>query len=382
MPQLRPIPAFNRFTRLLAAACLTFGFLAVGHTSAEPSPRKVILDQDALGPGGSNMQALILALQAPDVEVLGITITSGDGWCAENVAHTLRLLELIGRTDVPVIPGAIFPLINSKESTLRWEKLHGALFYKGAWMDTYPPTPNVVRSAGHGPYEIPPLREGEPSTKALAETAAGFMIRKVREFPGEVTILQLGPATNAALAARLDPGFVPLTKEFVLMGGSFSPKPADNHFALEYLYTPRLEFNFRWDPEAMRIVLRSPWPKLTVLPIDPTTKTLFNPALIARSTAADTPVTRYIKTYAQGFPLWDELAVAVWLYPDIVTVRKSLSLDVDVDQGAGYGNTLGWAAGQGPGLGEQIADVVFDIDLTAFESRCVELFNRTAQSKP
>lgn len=352
--------------------------LSIATTAVIASPkRKVIIDQDALGPGGSNMQALILALQAPDVEVLGITITSGDGWRDENVAHTLRLLELIGRTDVPVVPGAIFPLVNSKEATLRWEKIHGPLFYKGAWMDVYHETPNVKRAPGHGPYEIPPLEEGPPSTKPLPEFAANFIIRKIREFPGEVTLLQLGPSSNLGVAARLDPGFVEFAKEIVIMGGSFSPKPANNSFALEYVYTPRLEFNFRWDPEATRIVLRSPWRKLTLLPIDPTTKTLFSAELIAACTRADTPVTRYIKRYAQGFPLWDELAVAVWLHPEIVTRRDSLAVDIDTDSGAaGYGNTLSWAAGHGPGLGEQTADVIFDIDLPTFEARVIEAFNR------
>lgn len=367
--------AGNRLCRLASYGILS-AVLAASIASAEAARRKVILDQDALGPGGSNMQALILALQAPDVEVLGITITSGDGWRDENVSHTLRLLELIGRTDVPVVPGAVFPLVNSKEATLRWEKLHGALFYKGAWMDVYPETPNVKRAPGHGPFEIPPLEEGAPSTKPLPELAANFIIRKVREFPGEVTILQLGPATNLGLAARLDPAFVEVAREIVIMGGSFSPKPADNSFALEYLYSPRLEFNFRWDPEATRIVLRSPWKKLTVVPIDPTTKTLFTPELIARSTAADTPVTRYVKHYAQGFPLWDELAVVSWLYPEIIAKQDKVAIDVDIDPGAGYGNTLSWPAGHGPGLGEQTASIVFDIDLGKFEARCVELFNR------
>jgi inosine-uridine nucleoside N-ribohydrolase len=267
-------------------------------------------------------------------------------------------------------------LVNSKEETLLWEKIHGNLFYKGAWMDVYPPTPNVKRAPGHGPYEIPPLEEGEPTIKPLAESAAHFIIRKVCEFPGEVTLLQLGPASNLALAARLDPQFVGLVKEVVIMGGSFSPKPADNSFALEYLYTPRLEFNFRWDPEATRIVLRSPWPKLTMLPIDPTTKTLFTAELIARCTQAETPVTRYIKRYAQGFPLWDELAVAVWLDPGLVTRSNMIAVDADIDHGAGYGNTLSWPSGHGPGLGEREANVVFDIDLTAFESLCARLLNR------
>ncbi len=361
----------SRFTSLILVSVL---FVSIAEAAA--TKRKVIIDQDALGPGGSNMQAIILAIQSPEVDVLGITITSGDGWRDENVAHTLRLLELIGRTDIPVVPGAVFPLVNSKAETLLWEKLHGALFYKGAWMESYPPTPNVKRAPGHGPFEVPPLEEGAPTTKPLSETAAGFLSRKVREFPGEVSIIQLGPATNIALAARLDERFAELAKEIVIMGGSFNPRPANNSFAGEYIYTPRLEFNFRWDPEAMRIVLRSPWRKVTLVPIDPTTPTLFTPELIARSTAGDTKVTRYIARFAQGFPLWDELAVMAWLRPEIITQKSSVAVDVDIDHGAGYGNTLSWPAGHSPGLGEQPAEVVMAVDLKKFEDACVETFTR------
>src|SRR5471030_286853 len=100
--------------------------------------RKVIIDQDAFGPGGPNLQPILMVLQAPDVEVLGITTVSGDGWQKENTAHTLRMLELIGRTDVPVVAGATDPLLNSQEETKRWEKLYGNLAYKGAWTETWP----------------------------------------------------------------------------------------------------------------------------------------------------------------------------------------------------------------------------------------------------
>src|SRR5208282_6941053 len=64
-------------------------------------PRKVNINQDCSGPGGSNMQTLLTLIQSPQVEVLGITVVSGNQWRDEEVAHTLRLLELIGRTDIP-----------------------------------------------------------------------------------------------------------------------------------------------------------------------------------------------------------------------------------------------------------------------------------------
>src|SRR3981189_3531531 len=81
---------------LLLATCLA---------SAQPR-RKVIINEDCSGPGGSNMQTLLIMIQSPQVEVLGITVVSGDQWRDEEVAHTLRLLEIIGRTDIPVVPGA------------------------------------------------------------------------------------------------------------------------------------------------------------------------------------------------------------------------------------------------------------------------------------
>jgi purine nucleosidase len=74
--------------------------------------RKVIIDQDCAGPGGTDMQAVLALINSPQTEVLGITVLTGDAWRDEEVQHTLRLLEIIGRTDIPVVPGAIFPLVN------------------------------------------------------------------------------------------------------------------------------------------------------------------------------------------------------------------------------------------------------------------------------
>src|SRR5215472_14515676 len=111
--------------------------------------RKVIIDQDAFGPAGSNMQAILMLLQAKDVEVLGITIPSGDGWRDEEVNHTLRLLEIARRTEVPVYPGAVFPLVNTQARNKVWESLYGKLFYKGAWTEVWPNEGTARRSPYH-----------------------------------------------------------------------------------------------------------------------------------------------------------------------------------------------------------------------------------------
>ncbi len=356
-------------TRILLALAFATGLPA--------APRKIVIDQDAYGPGGSNQQAILLVLQAPDVEVLGITIESGDGWQEENLAHTLRMLELVGRTEIPVYRGATHPLLNTKTATERWEAVHGPLFYKGAWTQKWPET-GVIRAPYHPPKIVPPMREGAPGPGSTprAESAVDFLLRVTREHPGDVSILAMGPLTNLALAARLDDGFAGRVRELVVMGGSFNPRPADNAFAGEYAHSVRLEFNFRWDPEAARIVLRSAWPRVVQVPIDPTTATFFRPELFKRIAAANTPVARYVTAWAEGYPMWDELAAAALLAPDLMREKRVLAVDVDTGaDGAGYGNTLSWSAGKGPGLGERDVEVVFAADVPRFEEWCVALLS-------
>jgi purine nucleosidase len=106
---------------LLLVSCLA---------SAQPR-RKVIINEDCSGPGGSNMQTLLLLIQSPQVEVLGITVVSGNQWRDEEVARTLRLLEIIGRTDIPVVRGAAFPLVRTREEAQRWQERYGKVAFAG-----------------------------------------------------------------------------------------------------------------------------------------------------------------------------------------------------------------------------------------------------------
>src|SRR5471032_3185293 len=264
---------------------LLFLFLGAFAAAAAATPkRKVIIDQDAFGPGGPNLQPILMVLQASDVEVLGITTVSGDGWQKENTAHTLRMLELIGRTDVPVAAGATNPLLNSQEETKRWEKLYGNLPYKGAWTEVWPDSNTINRTRYHAADVVPPLEEGEPTTKPLAETAAAFLVRKVREFPGEVTILAMGPFTNLALAAKLDESFAANAKDLVFMGGAFNPDSSHvDEFSLQFMHNPRVEFNSRWDPEAAKMMLHAGWKKITAVPTDASVNTKLTAELARRA---------------------------------------------------------------------------------------------------
>src|SRR5881394_1130713 len=113
----------------LAIICL----LLVSSSGWAQQRRKVIIDEDCSGPGGSNMQTLLLLIQSPEVDVLGITVVSGNQWRDEEVAHTLRLLEIIGRTDIPVVPGAVFPLVRQRDEAELRQLRTGKVAYAGAW---------------------------------------------------------------------------------------------------------------------------------------------------------------------------------------------------------------------------------------------------------
>ena len=354
------------FLRCVVLALLAWGLQFPSQFPARAQEkRKVIIDQDCAGPGGTDMQAILALINSPETEVLGITVLTGDAWRDEEVQHTLRLLEIIGRTDIPVVPGAIFPLVNSKEYIAKWETLYGKVVYQGAWnYAKYNPV--------HGPYEIPPMAEGVPTTRASTEDAARFMVRLVHKYPHEVTIYAAGPMTDLALAIALEPHFPELTKELIVMGGSINPRTDDPEFSL----TPRREFNFWMDPEASHAVLHAHWPRIALTTVDISVLTRMEKSLIAEVAKSQTPGAQYVVKYAEANYLWDELAAVAWLDPSFITKWQKLYIDVDTSHGASYGDTLAWAPGQQPGMGEQLVEVQKDLDKEKFYKEYVELLSR------
>jgi len=333
--------------------------------------RKIIIDQDTAGPAGTDQQSMLLLIQSPLTEVLGITVVTGDQWLNEEVAHTLRMLELIGRTDIPVVPGAEYPLLRRKQDTEQWEQQYGSVPWLGAW------TPRFY----HPPDQLGEMPEGRPVVKPVDEDAAHFLLRMVHKFPNEVTIYEGGPMTNLALAISIDPEFAGLAKELVFMGGSFNPRTDDP----EFVNTPTHEFNLWFDPEAAHIVLRAPWKKIVCTPVDISVKTRLTPELVGRIKAADSPAARYVGKYARLRGnynyLWDELAAAAWLDPSLITKKEMLFMDVNLDRGAGYGNTLGWTDRDKPKNEMHPVEVQDDLDLEKFYKVFVELLTAGPPSK-
>jgi inosine-uridine nucleoside N-ribohydrolase len=358
----------QRRSAFIVSLAAVFG--AVCASAAMAEKRLVLIDQDGSGPGGSNQMSMMVLLQAPDVEVLGITMVTGNAWRDEEAAHTLRMLELIGREDVPVALGAVFPLVRTQQETELNAALVGHVGWLGAWGQKYgaPAPPGGARLPG--PWEVPSLAEGQPHTAPIAEDAAHFMIREVHAHPQQVTIYAAGPLTNVAIAVAIDPHFAELARGLVVMGGSLNPQTEDPEFAT----SPRHEFNFWFDPEAARIVLRAHWPRIDVTTVDVSIKAMFTQQMLDDISKSTHPAARYIANYSQErYYLWDELAACAWLDPTIITKLRTLYMDVDVSHGPAYGETLTWSETLKPAVDLQLVHAQVDLDLPKFTQLFVTL---------
>jgi inosine-uridine nucleoside N-ribohydrolase len=343
--------------------------LASAILHAAGQPRYVIADQDASGPAGSDMISLLVLLQSPEVNLLGITVVTGDAWRDEEVATALRLVEMVGRTDVKVYVGAEYPLVRTQDETMLFNQLYGKAEWNGAWT-----------AGGHAAGVIPSLPQGLPKTKPAAEDAAHFMIRMVHQYPHQVTIYGAGPMTNIALAIRIDSHFAELAKELVIMGGSLNPKTDDQ----EFVNNPRHEFNFWFDPEAASITLRAPWAKITDTTADASIQTRPNEAMFARWSHLNTPAARYLTKYTErplGSYMWDELAAAAWLDESIITHERVVYMDVNTAHGPGYGDTIIWNDKDKPATIKQKVHAQVDVDFSKLEDKLTELFSKTAPNE-
>jgi purine nucleosidase len=362
------VDIMNRSRGILIVLFLTGAILFCAAPSVAQKKR-VIVDQDARGPASTDMQSVLMFLKSTDVEVLGITLTSGDQWVKEETQRTLRAVEIAGRTDVPVVPGAEYPLINSREESEYWEKQWGQFGFKGAW----------TSRNYHPPDLIPELAEGNPTTRPLNEHAVNFIIRMVRKYPNEVTLWAGGPLTNYALAVRMDPELPKLAKELVLMGAGFNTSQGNMHG-----FNGRREFNWWWDPEAVRIVMGADWKKITITPHDIGVKARLTDEVKAAIAQAKTPLAEYLTKFSGGGLMWDEVSAAAFMDPSIITEQRELYVNIDISHGESYGQTIFVEKGMGRGSAEprsmppwwKLATVQFDLDLKKFHQFYIDLMTR------
>jgi len=309
-------------------------------------PRKIIIDCD---PGIDDAMAILAALHSPELEVVGITTVFGNADVENCSLNALRLVELEGNDQIPVARGCQRALVVPLESV--GTHVHG--------LD------------GMGNTNLP-LPHGQLDGRHAAE----FIIEMVQTYPGEITLLPIGPLSNIGLALRLEPGIVPLVKEVVLMGG--------NIYAPGNI-SPLAEANIYHDPHAADLVFRAGWP-LTMVGLDVTTKTVITPAFLERLYAVHNPVTRLLERiqpcYQQfhqevfgmdgSFHVHDPSVVAYLLQPDLYRIQQ---MPVYVEtEGRGLGQTV--ADGRRQWAERPLINIPLEVDEAGVLELLFELLTR------
>jgi inosine-uridine nucleoside N-ribohydrolase len=308
--------------------------LIVASVAIADTPEKVILDTDS-GPFNDDGVALVMLLQSPArVSLLGITVVPGNVWPMQGAEYMLAHTVMMHRSGLPVFIGAAAPLLHTPAIAAAAAEKFGKQNYIGAFAEQPARTRADLKKPFYGFSGLTPQKQ----------SAVDFIIATIERNPGEVTILAIGPMTNLAIALRLRPDIETKIKRLVFMGGA--AHVAGNS-------TKAAEFNFWFDPEAARIVLRSKIPVKVMFGLDICNHALLRKSLFDQIVAVKTPVTKlYEEDFGRrGFPgfltnpaatayLWDELAAGYLIDPSFVTKSESVYLDVDTSFSADYGRVV------------------------------------------
>jgi inosine-uridine nucleoside N-ribohydrolase len=312
--------------------------------------KKVILDVDT---GTDDAVAIMLAALHPALELVACTTVNGNVEVHHCTDNTLRVLDHIGRADIPVYQGLARPLVRPDF-----------------------PIPRAVEDrAGkfHGmTLPLPPSRRSKADAGAVE-----FLVETYRRTADEITLVPVAPLTNIAVALTLYPALVERVPEMVVMGGGHAIGNV----------TPSAEFNVWADPEAAAIVLSAGFPKLTLVPLDATHRALVSrkdcariralgtPAAIAFADITEPRIAAHDESQRMGeggaAPVHDALAVATLIEPSIVTKRR-LHVAVETQGALTVGRTVIDTHFRRPGVPQ--CDVAFDADAARFIDILAETF--------
>jgi purine nucleosidase len=336
---------------------------------------RIILDIDG---AGDDQLAILYAQGCPDIKLEGVTCCHGAAGSVEQVTGVaIHTLAIAGADHVPVASGAWRPIVGNSaadmEAPVHFEKRLRARFGD--------------RLAGFNPPAPPRKRE------ALAMHAVDFIIRMIRDNPGEISVVATGPQTNVAMALRQAPDIAEMVKQFVVLGGCFRT-PGN--------ITPVSEYNIWADPEAAKVVLNSGAPVILV-PLDICEDNRVAASMLTRDDLADlaagprgavidhviTTFPIYIDIWREffelvGFPLDDAIAVATVAHPHLFGMTAPLHVDVALHERLVRGQTVAHRGRQILTFGgPQTTRICEDLDgaafLRGFKAALVALDERKAQ---
>ena len=296
----------------------------------------LLIDTD---PGVDDALAILMALDDPGHDIVGLTIAAGNVGLKHTVANALKLCEVAGRSDIPVFAGCAEPM------------LHPA-----------PDAADVHGADGFGDTGYAPAAHA-----ALSEHAAQAILRLSHEHAGRLLLVALGPLTNLALALKLDPSLPARVARLVVMGGAVNGRGN---------ITPFAEFNTHFDPEAAHIVFEA-FPAFDLADWEATVAHGFLHADVDAWCGVDSPRARFYDGISKKTRAWsgerrgdrwhsaDSLAMAFALAPEAAeTARHALRVALD---GPGRGMTLVDWQDHRPGPAN--ARILIRLDQAAFEAR-------------
>ena len=315
--------------------------------------RKLILDVDT---GTDDAVAIMLAALHPGLELVGCTTVNGNVPVRYTTDNTLRVLDHIGRSDIPVFQGCARPLVR---------------------LD-FPVPRSVNDLAGkiHGTtLPVPPSKRQKQDTGGVE-----FLIETYRAATEEITLVAVAPLTNIAAALALDPKFAERVPEIVVMGGGHEIGNV----------TPAAEFNIWGDPEAAAMVFAAGFRKLTLVPLDATHRALISKAHCDQLAALGTPAGQAAAAFIGHrivvhddiqkmptlgtTPVHDALAVGSVIDRTLITTRR-LHVAVETHGTLTVGRTVidtHFRSGQEPNC-----DVAFDADAARFVALLLSTFAKS-----
>ncbi len=271
--------------------------------------RKIILDCD---PGHDDAIAIMLAAKNENIDLLGITVVSGNQTIEKTTRNALNVCEYLG-LDVPVYEGCGQPMIRNKPS---------------------------VANDIHGESGLDGPTFAQLTKKKEDKHAVMYMIDTLLNSDGDITVVTTGPMTNLAMAMKLCPNIIPKIKEIVLMGGAYQLGNV----------TPAAEFNIFTDADAAHVVFTS-GRRIVMAGLDVTRKVLCYPSIIERMSKHNNCasnlfvdlMTFFSKTQKEvygweGGPLHDPVTIAYLIDPTVLTL-KEMYTEIDIRSEQSYGRT-------------------------------------------